>query len=75
MGGNGSLTHEKEFQIIDAHHLMYRRMSKHINLLRMLLRQAEGGKLSLKDRWEMNDVLEEFPDLAELYDLPLPKRL
>lgn len=58
------------FAVIDAHHAVDRRKSKEIELLRILLRRARGEYTNVHDTWRIQDIVEEYPDFADHYNVP-----
>lgn len=68
-------TLEREFKIIDAQYSIDQRKTAEITLLRILLKRAIGQYTSVHDTWAINDILEKYPEFADLYGLPPFKRI
>ncbi len=63
-----------EFRVIDAQHRVYQQMQAEIVLLRILLREAKG-RISLKDKWKVQDICEKYPQLASSYEIIISSML
>jgi hypothetical protein len=64
----------QEFRLIDARHEVDRMKTAHIEILRTLLREARGRRLTLKDKWRLWDLARQHPHLANLYDINPPSQ-
>lgn len=68
-------TLETEFRVIEANHWLFQKATQELKLLRLLLRKERGERLTLKDRWKIQEIAKRYPDLAEEYKVVVNKSL
>lgn len=56
---------QSEFAEIDAHHAVYQKQRAQIRILTILLRLERKQRVSLREKWELRQLYERYPDLQE----------
>jgi hypothetical protein len=68
-------TLDTEFAVIDAEHRIRTRMSDELVLLRILLRQARGKRVSILDKFQVQLIVERHPEFSKMYGVPIRRKL
>ncbi len=58
-------TLQRDFAEVDAHHAVYQRQRAQIRILTILLRLARKQFVSFKEKMELGELYERYPDLQE----------
>lgn len=66
-------TLQEEFAIIDAQHVERSQHLAEIKLLRILLKEARGGRISIQDMKEVSEAVHYNPQLRDCYGMNDPK--
>lgn len=66
---------QEDFRVIDAQQAVHQRLVAEVRLLRIELALARGQWVPLGDKWEVQTILDRYPDMAALYGIRHRRKL